>query len=286
MRLGPDEYSILIKGVEVAKGKIKVEKYLAMDSTGKAEKIKGEKTKEPAFNLPALWIKEKDREQAEVAGYTVVDPPSVVATHLTEVIKTYGYEILGRQEVQQTLDNIKEVNPVLVEEVLKVTSIGIIQKVLQNLLKERISIRDMVTILEALADYGDKVKNVDILTEYIRSSLKRQITQTFVDEDKNISVFTVDPNLEGTLAESIQETEEGSVSGLSPDIINKIYENTKDLLDKVKTNGKPIIFITAANIRSLLNDVLVRAAPNIVVLSYNELESNIKIDNLGTLEIS
>ena len=285
MRLAPDEYSILIKGVEVAKGKIKVDKYLAMDSTGKAEKIAGEETKEPAFNLPALWIDDKAREKAEMAGYTVVDPPSIVATHLTEIIKTYGYEVLGRQEVQQILDNIKESNPALVEEVLKITTISIVQKVLQNLLKERISIRDMVSILEAIADYGDKVKNVDILTEYVRSSLRRQITHAFIDDNRSLSVFTIDPNLENMLAESIQETDEGMVSGLSPDNINKIYQNTKDLLDKAKTNGQSPIFITAANVRSLFHDILERTIPNIVVLSYNELESDVKIENLGVLEI-
>ena len=285
MRLAPDDYSILIKGVEVAKGRIKVDKYLAMDSTGKAEKIEGEETKEPAFDLPALWIDEKIREKAEMSGYTVVDPPSIIATHLTEIIKTYGYEVLGRQEVQQLLDNIKESNPVLVEEVLKNSSITVIQKVLQNLLKERISIRDMVTILESIADYGEKVKNVDILTEYVRSSLKRQITHAFVDENKSLSVFTMDPNLENILAESIQETDEGIVSGLSPDIINEIYQNTKNLLNREKTNGHPHIFITAASVRSLLYDILERTIPNIVVLSYNELESDVKIENLGVLEL-
>jgi len=285
MRLAPDDYSILIKGVEVAKGRIKVDKFLAMDSTGKAEKIKGEETKEPAFNLPALWITEKDREKAEIAGYTVVDPPSIIATHLTEIIKTYGYEVLGRQEIQQILDNVKESNPVLIDEVLKVSSISVIQKILQNLLKERISIRDMVTILEAIADYGDKVKNIDRLTEYVRSSLKRQITHGFVDENKALSAFTINPNLESILAESIQETDEGIISGLSPDIINKIFDNTRNLLEKAKINGNPPIFITASNVRALLHDMLVRAIQNIVVLSYDELEPDVRIENLGVLEI-
>lgn len=283
MRLAPDEYSILIKGVEVAKGKIRTDKYLAMDSTGKSEKISGEQTREPAFNLPAIWINEREREKAELAGYTVVDPPSIIATHITEVIKTYGYEILGRREVQQLLDNVKETNPVLVEEVMKVSSIGIIQKILQNLLKERISIRDIVTVLEAVADYGDKVKNVEVLTEYIRASLKRQITKSFVDENLKMPVITVDPNLESVLAESIEETEEGIVSGLSPDVINKVFENAKNILENVITNGNPAIFITSANVRSLLFDILERMGGNIVVLSYNEIEPKVKIENLGTL---
>lgn len=285
MRLSPDEYSILIKGVEIAKGTIKTDKYLAMDSTGKSEKIEGEETREPAFNLPAIWISEKEREKAELAGYTVVDPPSIIATHITEVIKTYGYEILGRREVQQVLDNVKETNPILVDEVLKVSSIGVIQKVLQNLLKERISIRDIVTILEAVADYGDKIKNVEILTEYVRASLKRQITKSFVDENHKISVITVDPNLEGVLAESIQETDEGIVSGLSPDIVNKVFENAKELLNKIQTNGAPSVFITSANVRSLLFDILERLGVNIVVLSYNEIEPKVRIENLGTLSV-
>ncbi|MBU1077605.1 MAG: flagellar biosynthesis protein FlhA, partial [Spirochaetes bacterium] len=285
MRLAPDEYSILIKGVEVARGKIKTDKYLAMDSSGKSEKIDGEETREPAFNLPALWINEKEREKAELAGYTVVDPPSIIATHITEVIKMYGYEILGRKEVQLLLDNVKEVNPILVEEVLKVTSIGIIQKILQNLLKERISIRDIVTVLEAVADYGDKVKNIEILTEYIRASLKRQITKSFVDADEKMSVITVDPNLEGILAESIQETDEGIVSGLSPDTVNTIFNNAKELMEKADIKGNSIIFITSANVRSLLFDILERLSTNVVVLSYNEIEPKVKIENLGTLSV-
>ncbi len=285
MKIPPDEYSVLVKGVPVAQGKIKVDKYMAMDHTGTAEKIKGEKTTEPAFGLPALWINESDREKAELAGYTVVDPPTIIATHLTEVIKTYGYELLGRQEVQNILDNIKESNPALVDEVLKVTTIGVIQKVLRNLLKERVSIRDMVTILEAIADYAGSIKNVDLLTEYVRASLKRQITRTYIDENNKLRVITIDPELENLMAESIEENEEGMISGLPPDVIDKIINRAKDIVSKLPKDGSNIIFLTSATIRSLLYDILERVIPNVVVLSYNEIESNVYLENLGTLSI-
>ncbi len=285
MKIPPDEYSVLVKGVPVAHGKIKVDKYMAMDHTGTAEKIKGEETTEPAFGLPALWINEADREKAELAGYTVVDPPTIIATHLTEVIKTYGYELLGRQEVQNILDNIKESNPALVDEVLKVTTIGVIQKVLRNLLKERVSIRDMVTILEAIADYAGSIKNVDLLTEYVRASLKRQITKTYVDENNKLRVITIDPELENLMAESIEENEEGMISGLPPDVIDKIINRAKDIVSKLPKDGSNIIFLTSATIRSLLYDILERVIPNVVVLSYNEIESNVYLENLGTLSI-
>ncbi|MDD5065778.1 MAG: flagellar biosynthesis protein FlhA [bacterium] len=285
MRLPPEEYSILVKGVEVAKGRIKVDRYLAMDSTGQAEKIDGEETKEPAFNLPAIWITEKERDKAELSGYTVVDPPSIIATHLTEVIKVYGYEILGRQDVQQLLDNIKETNPVLVDEVLKVTPIGIIQKILQNLLKERISVRDMITILETMADYGDKVKNVDLLTEYVRASLKRQITRSFVSENNRISAITLDPSLESMLSESVQETTEGIVSGVAPEVITQVISNAREMIQKIKTNGNPVVFMTSPIIRTILHDILQKIIPNLVVLSFNEIEPKVIVENMGVLRL-
>ncbi len=286
MRLGADEYTILVKGVEVARGKLKIGKYLAMDTTGgKAEKIKGESTKEPAFGLPALWIDESQREKAELAGYTVVDLPSVIATHLTEIIKSYGYEIIGRKEVQELLDNIKETNPVLVDEVLRVTTLGTIQKILRNLLKERISIRDMNTILESIADYSETVKNVDILTEYVRASLKRQITKTFVNDEGKVPAVTIDPQLENLLNESIQETSDGISVGIAPDVLDKIVKKAVAISNSVSRNGNPLIFITNPNIRSVLFDILQTTIPNLAVLSYNELEPDVYVENLATLEV-
>ncbi len=285
MKIPPDEYSVLIKGVDVAHGKIFVNKFMAMDQSGSAEKIDGTPTTEPAFGLPALWIEAKDREKAELSGYTVVDPPTIIATHLTEIIKTYGYELLGRQEIQNILDNIKEANPVLVEEVLKVANIGIIQKVLQNLLKERVSIRDMVTILETVSDYAGTVKNIDLLTEYVRVALKRQITHSYVDDNNKLKVFTIEPELENILANSINEDEEGYINGVSPEISAKLKSSAVELTSKISQNGNPVIFLTSLNVRALLYDLLEQVVPNLVVLSYNEIEPKVYVENLGTLSI-
>ncbi|MBN1899289.1 MAG: flagellar biosynthesis protein FlhA [Spirochaetes bacterium] len=285
MKLEPDEYNILVKGVEVAKGKLRIGKFLAMDSTGKAEKIEGEKTQDPAFGLPAYWIDTSEKDKVELRGYTVVDLPSVIATHLTEMIKKYSYEILGRKEVQELLENVKEVNPVLIEEVNSSASIGIVQKVLQNLLRERISIRDLNTILESIADYAPTIKNIDYLTEYVRSSLKRQITRAFVSEEGKIPVVTVDPDLENVIHESLQETSEGISVGLPPDTIEKIIRKASDISQNISRNGNPLIIMTNPNIRPILFDILERAIHNLVVLSYNEVEPNIFIENLSVLEI-
>jgi len=285
MKLDPEEYSILVKGVEVARAKLKIGKLLAMDSTGKAEKIEGEETKEPAFGLPAYWIDDSQRERAELLGYTVVDLPSIIATHLTEIIKKYGYELIGRKEVQDILDNFRETNPVLVDEVKNVASIGTIQKILRNLLKERIPIKDINTILEAIADYAPTIKNIDLLTEYVRSSLKRQITKLFVDDKGKLPAITVDPKLENLIRESLQETEEGIRVGLAPDIIEKMLQKSVQLSNQISRNGSPFIIVTNPNIRAVLFDLLSTTIPDLVVLSYNEIEPHIYIKKLGTLEI-
>jgi len=285
MKLDPEEYSILVKGVEVARAKLKIGKLLAMDSTGKAEKIEGEETKEPAFGLPAYWIDDSQRERAELLGYTVVDLPSIIATHLTEIIKKYGYELIGRKEVQDILDNVRETNPVLVDEVKNVASIGTIQKILRNLLKERIPIKDINTILEAIADYAPTIKNIDLLTEYVRSSLKRQITKLFVDDKGKLPAVTVDPKLENLIQESLQETEEGIRVGLAPDIIEKMIQKSVQLSNQISRNGSPFIIVTNPNIRAVLFDLLSTTIPDLVVLSYNEIEPHIYIKKLGTLEI-
>ncbi len=284
MRLKPEEYVILLKGVEVGRGILRPDKYMVMAAEGEIKDLKGEPTKEPAFGLPAMWIPESERNKAELAGYTVVDPPSVIATHLAEIIKQYGYELLGRQEVNTLLDNIKETSPVLVDEVLKVTNIGTIQKVLQNLLKERVSIRDLQTILEAIADYAATARNIDLLTEYVRIALRRQISRTYTVDGK-IKVITFDPELETRINESIQETDEGLVCTLSPQEINQIIKASQQAVNEAIKPGETPVFLTSMKIRPIVYDILARGIPGAVVLSYNELEPDVYIENLKVVSI-
>ena len=217
IQLDPNEYVIKIKGTVVAQGQVIADRFLAMDPGIAEGEIEGIDTVEPAFGLPAKWIDEDHRERAELMGYTVVDPPSIIATHLTEVIKQYGHELLGRQEVQSLLDNLRERNPVLVDEVVpKLLSLGELQKVLANLIRESVSIRDMVTILETLADYAGIVRDPDLLTEYVRQALSRTITQRFIPDNKG-KVITLDSQLEKDIMDSVQQTEHGSYLSMPPD---------------------------------------------------------------------
>ena len=222
IQLAPNEYQIKIKGVEVAKGDLMLDHYLAMDPGLAEEEIEGIKTTEPAFGLPAIWITEEQRDRAEMLGYTVVDSPSVIATHLTETIKKYAHELTGRQEVQTLLDNVKENYPVIVEELIpKLMTVGEIQKVLANLLKEGVSIRDMVTILETLADYAPVTNDTDMLTEYVRQRLGRAISKKYFT-DQNTSVITLDPKLEQMMLDSLQKTDTGTYLTLEPGVTNSI----------------------------------------------------------------
>lgn len=287
IQLKPNEYVIKIKGNTVSDGELLINHYLAMSSGIDDDSISGIDTMEPAFGLPAKWITEDMKEQAEISGYTVVDPPSVVATHLTEVIKSHAHELLGRQETKTLIDHLKEGSPALVDEVIpNILQIGDVQKVLVSLLKESISIRDMVTILETLADYGTYTKDPDILTEYVRQALSRQITLQYVTgEDGQLNVITVSPALEKTIAESVQQTEQGSYLAMDPNISQRIFQNVNDQVNQMVQSGLQPMLLTSPTIRMYLRRLLERTLNHVPILSYSELEPDVQIKSIGVVSV-
>ena len=277
IQLGTKEYVIKIKGLEVAKGEALPDHFLALMPDDVDEPIDGIKTVEPAFGLPALWIAEKNREKAELKGYTTIDVSSVISTHLMEVIKQHADELLGRQQVKTLIDNLKQQQPALVEEVVpKLFSIGEVQKVLANLLRERISIRDIGSILEILGDYGTVTRDTDILTEYVRQKLKRTITKAFVP-DGRARVITLDPDLERTISDGIRQTEHGAHIVLEPNKIQSLLASLKKAVDHFIKLGVTPMVITTPAIRRHFKNISSQVYPELVVLSYSELEQNIEI---------
>lgn len=279
IQLNPNEYIVRIKGVEVARGEVMISHYLAMDTGCVIEEVDGIPTVESAFGLPALWVSDEAREKAEISGYTVVDPPTVIATHLTEIIKKFGYELMGRQQVQTILDNVRSSNPVLADEVVpKQISIGNLQKVLANLLRENISIRDMVTILETISDYAPITSDVDMLTEYVRQSLKRSITKQFAPENV-AKVITVEPRVEQMILNNIEHSEHGSYVNLEPQVLQSVLKSLKKAVDKTTSVGLVPIVLTAPVVRYHIKKLTEHIIPELIVLSFNELESNIEIQS-------
>ncbi len=279
MELEPEMYSILIKGVEVGRGMLQVGKLMAMDSGDIKEKIDGVEFVEPVFNLNAIWIDTGSRDLAESRGYTVVDCPTIVATHLTEIIKRHADEILGREEVKKLIDNIRGDYPAIVKEIEEKMSYGEMQKVLQNLLRERVSIRNMVTILETLATYYDHTKDSGLLTEYVRTSLARQITGAYTAEDNVLSVITVDPEIENVIRESIHEDRiEGKVLGMDPDTHYAVVNSLLDAYQRASKMGYTPIYLVSPQIRSVTFALLEREVPAPVVFAYNEITKNIKVN--------
>ncbi|NOU93416.1 flagellar biosynthesis protein FlhA [Paenibacillus sp. LMG 31456] len=286
IQLKPNEYVIKIKGNMVARGELLLNHYLAMSPGVDDDSISGIDTLEPAFGLPAMWIDEVMKERAELSGYTVVDPPSVVATHLTEIIKKHAHELLGRQETRSLIENVKESYPVLVDDLIpNVLSIGDIQKVLVKLLREKISVRDLVTILETLADYGTYTKDPEILTEYVRQALSRQITQQFASHGDSLKVITVGPTLEKKIAESVQQSDQGSYLALDPSSTQMIYQRISDQVTKLIQSGQQPIVLTSPTIRMYLRQLLERTMQDIPVLSYSELEPNVEIQSMGVVNL-
>lgn len=287
IQLNPNQYIIKIKGVQVAQGEILFDHYMAMNPGFVEEEIDGIETVEPAFNLPALWITENQREKAETYGYTVVDPPSIIATHLTEIIKKHLDELLTRQDVQTLINNVKENNPTLVEELVpKLLSVGEIQKVLMNLLRESVSIRDLVTIFEALADNATSNRGTDILTEYVRQALKRSISSTFFSSSESNSVITLDPALEQHIMDAVKHTEQGTYLALNPEIIQKIVQSVDKEINKLVSIGRPPIILASPIVRIYFKQLIQEQMPDIIVLSYNELDSNAEIQSVGMVSIS
>ena len=281
IKLAPNQYRIMIKGVEIAGGDILFDHYMAMNPGYVEEEIDGIETTEPYLGLPALWINEANRERAEALGYTVVDAPAIIATHLTEVVRDNLAELLTRQDVQILIDNVRETHPVLVEELVpKLLSVGEVQKVLANLLRESISIRDLVTILETLADHAITTRDPDMLTEYARQALRRSISQRYFDNEIN-TVITLDPELEQAIMSNIQQTEQGSYIALDPGTTQKIFENLKKQLIKLTDMGLTPIILTSPIVRTYFKRLVEQTFPDLVVLSYSELEPTTDIQSIG-----
>ncbi|KYO64569.1 flagellar biosynthesis protein FlhA [Thermovenabulum gondwanense] len=285
IQLNPGEYVIKIKGVEAARGEIKIDHYLVMNPTGGPIEVDGIDTREPAFGLPAKWIPQEKRERAELLGYTVVDASSVITTHLTEVIKDYAHELIGRQEVKNLLDAVKEHSPSIIEELTpKILSLGEIQKVLSNLLKESIPIRDMVTILETLGDYAVLTKDPDTLTEYVRQRLKRVITNKFFPEKRG-SVITLDKQVEDLILDALSKTESGVYLSLEPQILQKILNSTAENVKKAYKLGIQPLILTSPLVRRYFKNIIENNIKNIPVLSYAELDPNVEIKAIGMVKL-
>ncbi len=285
IQIKPNAYIIKLKGIEIAKGELLLDHFLAMNSGTVFEEVPGIETIEPAFGLPALWITEQQREQAELNGYTVVDAVSVLATHLTEVIKAHADEILGRKETQDLVDNLKKTNDTLVEEVMsQMPSVGEVQKVLANLLRERISIRDMSTIFEVLADYARATKDTDILTEYVRHAMARQITQQNL-QNNTIPCVTLDPALENRIAGAVQRTDRGSYVSLDPDTMQKLLTVLNTELTKLTNMGYQPIVLTSPAVRPYFRKLVERSIEGVIVLSHAEIEQSVELQILGVVKV-
>ena len=282
IQLNPNQYIIKIKGIQVSEGEILFDHYMAMNPGFVEEEITGIPTFEPSFHLPAIWITENQRERAESLGYTVVDPPSIIATHLTEVIKEHIAELLTRQDTQNLINNIKENNPTLIEELVpKLMSVGEIQKVLQNLLEERISIRDLLTIFETLADHAGATRDTDILTEYARQSLKRAISNKFFMPNETTSVITLDPSVEQEIMNSVKQTENGAYINLAPDRIKSIMDSVQAEVTKMEDMGKTPIIITSPIVRIYFKRITSDYMKDLIVISYNEVEPEVELQSVG-----
>jgi flagellar biosynthesis protein FlhA len=284
LELKPNEYNILLKGVRIAGGEMMPGHFMAMDPGMATETIKGVSTMEPAFGLPAVWITEDKKERAQLAGYTVVDCTTVMATHISEIIKRHGYELLGRQEVQELLDNFAKSHGKLVEELVpSVLSLGSVMRVLQNLLREEVSIRDLRTILETLADYGPSFKDTDVLTEYVRQGLARQISNRLADDEGLLPVLTLDRKVEELVSSSLQQTEQGTFLALDPRSAQKLLDSLSEQIGQF-TGGQALLLCSPA-IRPYLRKLTERYLPNLAVLSHNEIAPHLKVRSVGTVRV-
>jgi len=284
LQIKPGEYMVKLKGVEVAKGEIEMGHYLAITAGNEGTTIKGTETTEPAFGLPAVWIDEKEKESVQAKGFVVVNPATIITTHLTEIVKTHADELLSRQDVQSLVDRLAGSHPKVVEELIpNVVPLGTFQKVLQRLLRERISIRDILTILETLADYVPMTKNVDMLTGYVRQALSRMITREYKDADGNITVVIVSPDIEDTINQSVQHTEYESFVATDPTLIQEVVSNLQKFVGIFTGKGLQPVVLCSPSVRIYLRKILEKFFPNIVVLSHNEITRDVNIKSLGML---
>ncbi|MBU5466761.1 flagellar biosynthesis protein FlhA [Virgibacillus sp. MSJ-26] len=286
IQLNPNEYRLKIKGIEVAKDELLLDHYLAM-TPDLDDDIEGIETREPAFGLPAKWISEENKDSAELSGYTVVDPPSVISTHITEVIKQHAHELLGRQETKQLIDHLQENYPILVEEVTpEPLAVGEIQKVLSKLLRENVSIRNLPVIFETLADFSKLTNDTELLGEYVRQALSSQITEQYVKQDMSLNVITVTGKVEKLIAEGIQQTEHGNYLSLDPNVQQEIVKIIHQEVEKVSLQEEVIVLLCSPAIRMYLKQLLDRFLPQVVVLSYNELEPSVQVQSVGVVNVA
>ena len=284
--INPNMYIIKIKGEEVARGEILVDHYLALDSGDVTQQIEGIDTVEPAFGLPAKWISEDKKIMADVAGYTLIDPVSVMITHWSEIMKRYAHELLSRQDVSTMLDNVKKTNPIVVDDIIpKVISVGYLQKILANLLKEGIPIRDLETILETIGDHSNVLKDTDIITEYVRQSLKRTITHRFA-EANSLRVITLDTQIEDLIVSSVKKSDQGSYLAMPPDMIQRIVTASNREIDKIKDVIPSVIVLTTPVVRIYYKKLTEQFIPNITVLSYSEIDSTAQIQAIGNISLN
>ncbi|MED4157747.1 flagellar biosynthesis protein FlhA [Shouchella clausii] len=282
--LEPNSYTIKVKGTVVAKGEVLLDHYMAMSTGEQDDSIIGIETIEPAFGLPALWVDEDMRDRADMAGYTVVDPPTVISTHLTEVLKAHAHELLGREETKQLIDHLKESYPTLVEEVTpNPLTTGDIQKVLRNLLREQLSIRNLPVIFEALADYGPLTKDMNIVTEYVRQALSRQITTQLTNGGNELFVITLAAAVEKKIADAIGQNENGSFLALAPADSQAILQNTAKEVQKVAELGRQAVILCSPAVRMHMRQLIERHLPHVPVVSYNELEPDVEVQSVGVV---
>jgi len=293
IQLKPNEYVIIIRGVETARGELMLGRFLALNPGTAEGELEGTSVIEPAFGLPAIWISESEREKAEQNGYTAVEAVAVLTTHLLEVLKSNAHQILGRQEVQNLLDNLKKEQPALVEELVPgLIPLGVVEKVLQNLLRERVSIRNLSTILETLADYALLTKDADILTEYARQTLSETIVLPYLNDSGMIQGVTLDPNVEQIFTNSIKEMQKsGGIQGLDqlilpPDVMQQLFAGLASEVDKLVKEGRQPIIITPPGIRLFFRKTVEAVFPNLIILSYGELPSRVQVESIGTVRFS
>ena len=286
LQLDANGYSIMLKSVKIAKGVVFPDKFLVMNPDGDITKIEGIPTKEPAFGLDAKWVDESIKEIAEMEGYTIVDPSTVVATHLTEVIKRNAHELMGRQETQELLDKLKEKYPKLVDDVVpSILDLGTVNRVLQALLRERVSIRNLQTIMEVLATFGMQNKHPDYLTEKVRLTLKRQITESMLAADGNLYVFTLPSKVEQLLANNLQNTDDGQEIVIDPSFAQKILSAIMKKSEECINRGLTPLMIISPPIRLPMRRFVEKFVPNINIMSHNEISESVRIESLGMLEI-
>jgi len=286
LQLKPSEYVFLVKGVEVARGELMTGHSLAIDPGNARGGLEGVETVDPAFGLPSIWVPDAEQEKAQHLGYTVVNHSAIVATHITEVVKAHAHEILGRQEVQTLLDKVSKSHPKVVEELVPThLSLGGVQKVLQNLLKERVSIRDLQTVLETLADYAPMTKDTDLLTEYVRMNLARQISKNHQASDATIDAVALNQEIEDAIARSVQETPQGSFMSLEPGTAQKILMKLKEGLEEVIAKGHQPVLLVSHQTRRFVRKLTERAFPGIPVLSHNEISQNVKVQTLKVVRL-